>query len=248
MTSNRKQSRAFTILEILAVIAVVGVLISILLPALANARNAARFTGSLANHRTIIQTLSIYTHDHRDMHPYLLASAFTHLEFPPTPMGPHAGLSPRGHEQYWMMALTRHSPDILPLLYPDRGHFQWQKERDDERGVITGCFKPTATLFAAPDYFSETIPPQWNHLRPTRAHEIASPSAKMLTYDWSSAWLNSERNIEDPARTRLTYGFADASASVFLEDQLDAPYVNRSTVLHAGPGFTTVNGLAGRDR
>ena len=243
-----RPSRAFTLLELLAAVAVVAVLVSLLLPALSGVRRSARFAGSLANHRTIIQSLAIYTHDHRDGHPYLLATELAHLERPPAPMGPHGGLSPGGHERHWMMALTRHSPDILPLLYPDRGHFQWQKERDDERRVITGCFFPTATLFAAPEYFSETVPPRWNHLRPTRSREIAFPSAKMLTYDWSSVWLNSERDIEDPARTRLTYAFADGSARVYLEDQLDGSFVQRTTVYHTGPGFTTTNGLAGRDR
>lgn len=243
-----RPSRAFTLLELLAAIAVVAVLIAILLPSIAGARRTARFSSSLANSRTIVQTLSIYTQDHRDAHPYLLASELAHLERPPTPMGPHDGAPPREQERYWMMALTRHSPDIAPLLYPDLGHFQWQKERDEERRVITGCFFPTATLFAAPDYFSQTIPPRWNQLRPTRAHEIAAPSAKMLVYDWSSAWLNPEADLEDPARTRLTYAFADASAAVFLEDRFDAPFVSRSTVYQAGPGFTTVNGLAGRDR
>lgn len=243
-----RPTRAFTLLEILAAVAVVAVLISFLLPALSGVRRSAQFSSSLANHRTVIQTLAIYTHDHRDEHPYLLASELAHLERPPAPMGPKGGLSPGGHERYWMMALTRHSPDILPLLYPDRGHFQWQKERDEPRRVITGCFFPTATLFAAPEYFSETVPPRWNHLRQTYFREIAYPSAKMLTYDWSSVWLNNERDIEDPARTRLTYGFADGSAVVYLEDRLAGPYVRRTTVYHTGPGFTTVNGLAGRDR
>jgi prepilin-type N-terminal cleavage/methylation domain-containing protein len=241
-------SRAFTLLELLAVIAVLGVLISILLPALSQVRASARFTGSLANQRTIIQTLSIYTQDHNDSHPYLLASELAHLDRPPAPMGPQGGLSPSAHEWHWMMAVNRHSPDVLPLLYPDLGHFQWQKERDEERAVITGAFFPTATLFAAPAYFSDTTPPQWSHLRPTRAQEIAYPSAKMLVYDWSSVWLNSERDIEDWTRTRVTYAFADASAAVFREGQLTGTSVSRSTVYHSGPGFTTTQGLAGRDR
>lgn len=248
MSNPSKPCRAFTILELLAVIAVIGVLISILLPALANTRNAARFTGSLANHRTILQSLAIYTKDHKDTHPYLLAAEFAHLDRPPMPMGPHAGAPLSTHEKHWMMALTRHSPDILPLLYPDRAHFQWQKERDEPQRLISGCFFATATLFAAPAYFSDSVPPQWAHLRPTRSHEIVSPSAKMLTYDWSSVWLNPDPGTEDPARIRLTYGFADTSAAVFTESTFNAPFVSRSTTYYDGPGHTTLQGLAGRDR
>lgn len=241
-------SRAFTLLELLAVIAVVGVLVSLLLPALSRARSTARFTSSLANQRTLIQTLSIYTQDHRDSHPYLLAAELAHLDRPPAPMGPQGGLSPGSHAWHWMMAVTRHSPGILPLLYPDRGHFQWQRERDEGRRVIPGAFFPTATLFAAPAYFSDTAPPQWAHLRATRAQEIAFPSAKMLTYDWSSVWLNPDPDSEDESRVRATYGYADGSAAVYAFAELTGAYVSRSTVYYEGPGHTTVDGLAGRDR
>lgn len=50
------------------------------------------------------------------------------------------------------------------------------------------------------------------------------------------------------ARTRLAYAFADASAAVFTEVRLDAPYVDRTIVCNGGSSFTIVNGLAGRDR
>ncbi len=246
MVTRRFPSRAFTLLELLAVVSVVGVLVAVLLPALAGARRSARFSSSLTNSRTVVQAVAVYTHDHRGTHPYLLAAEFAHLERPPAPMGPHAGAPPRIQERYWMVALARHSPDIRPLLYPDVAHFPWQWERDEPLGVLSGCFAPTATLFAAPDYFSETKPPRWAHLRPTRTQEIAFPSAKMLVWDWSSVWLNSDRDIEDDARTRMTHAFADGSAIVSPE--LTAPFVDRSTVYRGGPGFTTVNGLAGRDR
>lgn len=238
--------RAFTVLEIVTAVAVIGVLVAVLLPAMAGARRSARFAGSLASTRSVLQSLAIYTHDHRDTHPYLLASELDHLDRPPAPMGPQGGAPPSTHQRYWMMPLTRHSPDLVNLIYPDRAHFQWQLERDREAGVVSGCFQPTATMFAAPEYFSETVPPRWDHLRPTRAREVAFPSAKMLVYDWSSVWLNSDSDVEDHTRTRQTFGFADASAAVSLD--LTGPSVERSTVAIAGPGFTTTNGLTGRDR
>lgn len=246
MPNGPTPRRAFTVLEIIAAVAVVGVLAAILLPALAGGRRSARFAGSMADTRTVFQSLAIYTHDHQDTHPYLLASELAHAARPPEPMGPRGGAPPSTQHRHWMMALTRHSPDLLNLIYPDRAHFRWQLERDQEAGVVSGCFQPTAALFAAPEYFSETVPPRWDHLRPTRSREVAFPSAKMLVYDWSSVWLNSDRDIEDYARTRQTFGFADGSAIVSLD--LTGPYVERSTVAIAGPGFTTTNGLAGRDR
>lgn len=244
----RIPARAFTLLELLASIAVIGVLLSILLPTLSGARSAARFTGALANSRTMIQALTMYTADHRDTHPYLLASEFAHVERPPIPMGPQHGAPPYTQQQYWAMALARHTPDVLPLLYPDLGHFQWQKERDESRGLVSGCFIASATLFAAPTYFSDSVPPQWNHLRPTRSTEIVHPSAKMLTDDWSSVWLNPDPNSENDSLVRAAYGFADGSAAVYTFAQFNAPFVARNTVSRDGPGFTTLHGLAGRDR
>ncbi len=72
------------------------------------------------------------------------------------------------------------------------------------------------------------------------------PAAKMLVYDWSSVWLNRQRDIDADTNLRQTYGFADASAIVVPD--LSGPFVERSTAYMIAPGHTTTNGLHGRDR
>lgn len=52
--TNHRPTRAFTLLEIIAAVAVIAVLTAILLPAIASARRTARFSTSLANHRTVL--------------------------------------------------------------------------------------------------------------------------------------------------------------------------------------------------
>lgn len=59
--------RAFTLVELLVVIAIIALLVAILLPALANARKAARAAACLANLRSMGQGLTLYNSDHKDV-------------------------------------------------------------------------------------------------------------------------------------------------------------------------------------
>lgn len=56
---------AFSLIELLVVIGVIALLVSLLLPALASARRAARQTGCLSNVRSLEQAQMLYCHDYR---------------------------------------------------------------------------------------------------------------------------------------------------------------------------------------
>lgn len=60
-------SRAFTLIELLVVVSVIGLLVSILLPALSGARKQARSTRCLANLRVLGQGMTMYATTNRDM-------------------------------------------------------------------------------------------------------------------------------------------------------------------------------------
>jgi prepilin-type N-terminal cleavage/methylation domain-containing protein/prepilin-type processing-associated H-X9-DG protein len=62
--------RAFTLIELLVVIGIIALLVAILLPALGQARAAARLSRCLVNVRSIGQALTLYADEHRETFPH----------------------------------------------------------------------------------------------------------------------------------------------------------------------------------
>lgn len=64
--TNKLSTRGFTLIELLVVIAIIALLIGVLLPALAKARDSGRLTKCLANMRSFGQSTNMYALDNKD--------------------------------------------------------------------------------------------------------------------------------------------------------------------------------------
>lgn len=63
----RKHKNAFTLVELLVVVAIIALLISILLPSLSQARRSARTTVCASNQRQILIAITMYASEYRDL-------------------------------------------------------------------------------------------------------------------------------------------------------------------------------------
>ena len=242
----------FTLIELLVSIGIIALLIAIAIPAFAQVRRSSKRAVALSSSRQIMQMLANYTQANRDTHPYIVSGQLDGLDqFADEPLGPNQGLFPGIQANFWANLLVDQNPGLVDLIYPNIAFWPDMRERRQEEGIWRGAIIATNTIFAAPQYFSDTEPVQENQLRATRTHEIRFPSAKMIFYDWSSAWLSSQRLIEsDPDGLEIPqiYSFADGSAASIKGKDFNAPFVERGFTTRDGTGFTTVDGLAGRDR
>lgn len=122
--SPQRDGSGFTLVELLAVIAIVGILVAITLQVVGSTRERARASQSMANLRSIGQATALYAAEHKQVLPILSVN----WQFPYWCDAPAIGqylrpaytgewLDPDGRKIY-------RSPDFIDPLLPDGRHTQ----------------------------------------------------------------------------------------------------------------------------
>ena len=253
---------AFTLVEGLIVLGVLMILISLLLPALRQTRQAARDVSGLSNIRQIAVAVAGYTTDHSDVIPTVFAPlpAFSGVGDPAQTVEVD-GIRVGGwwFDNAWMYHLALR-PFLPPevLRAPEAPRARGRMSTSGARAVILPDYYLSDTFFALPSYWSRPTqfgPTQWGAQRMSR---VQFPSAKgllMQRHFYPEGIGGSGRSA--PQTEPRPIAWADLSASAeapanlrpgvphFFHTGLVAPLPITAV---GAPVIETEDGILGRDR
>ena len=241
--------RAFSLIELLVVIGVLGILISIIVPALRGARGVAGQTVCLSNLRGTGVTFGEYQAVNGGQFPFP-PDDFRYA--PPADIQTGTTISNR-----W--DITLHWPTVVAPLAPWREFFPswvcpgaqrgeggaWEADPDGIGGANTPSYFYSHTFIARPQLWSGSSGADASTLEPVWESDVVSPSAKVMLWDSEMAHLSATTPAQRDSRPLL---FADSHAAVHRVSEAFEPVQNP---LRAGasprPFNDTRDGVAGRD-
>ena len=239
-----REERAFTILELIAVIALVVLLLSLLAPVLHGAWNRAGSTRTLANLRTHASNTAAYTGDWGESFP-----AMTRHEDEIT----RVVVNGREYNlNYW-------SPTVMwPLAMLNEGYESNMAhpsliERDDEVAQPWGnwAYSYAASFLARPEFWNPRTREGVHQLASTRVSEVRFPAQKGLFVPFEDL-PSSTLDLQDQSR-RWRIGFVDASARAVPRGMLGEWYRSGEGGHGSGsssvgfPVTHTIDGIHGLD-
>ncbi|MCG3122841.1 MAG: hypothetical protein GIKADHBN_01244 [Phycisphaerales bacterium] len=232
---SRELSRGVTIIELVLVIALVGVLMSLAVPTITRTRHRAARLATLATIGSHAKVISAYASDHRDYFPAFTdpAATYTVLYVDDNP------IKLVYFDTYWSWHLAL-AKDTYGANWGN-GMFQ----EDGSGSAIVNSIWYSSSVGADPAFWNDTTrtgPTQW---RATRFHEVRYTSQKAVFFA-SKAWSNERR--------AAPLSFCDGSAEDVPAGRLVPGYPNGtgdwpgSGLAWPFPGMMTFDGVRGRDR
>ena len=237
--ATRSHARAFSIIELMVVISIIGLLIAILLPALAGARASGRQVLALANARTLGQTFQTYLDAHDNAYPFapgvsdpnLGGDEVIFVEWYPqgTLIGTNdvfmlswawpgvvSSVAPWA-EHYATWVSPGKSTD-LPVQFDDRPDDGPDAEEDVS-------WRMSNAFLADPELFTEDATLDKRPFRAVRAGEVVFPAQKVLAWDTHLAYLSRRPDLRDghwDAPTPMLFVDGHAEAKNPLDAQAPA--------------------------
>jgi prepilin-type N-terminal cleavage/methylation domain-containing protein len=245
--------RAFTLLETLLAVALVGVLVATLAPSLAGARRAGHRAAALALLRTHAGVFSAYTAEWKDVYPYFTDPAAT---WTIVRCGDVAdSLQYFAASDAWPIALAGHG-------YYDGEcfHRSFNPPGALKHGWPWTPIMYSSTCIAHPRFWNpatRTGPDQWV---PVRTDQVLYPAKKGLflnlaMFERIPRGIPGSQYTGPPPRPDrgAEVGFCDGSAAWWRYERLNVPYRTgegywEGSVHYAGrPVLHTIDGVRGRD-
>ncbi len=221
---SRGKTLGVTLIEVLVVIAIVGVLIGITVPALRGARGAGGAVVSLANLRSLGMSLAHYAEANAGRYPFIRGGE------PVTVAPPEEGrpLLQCGFAPHWL--LEGMWPVLMHDVAPWPEHFQswFSPGLMRQRMWPMGCglapdsrgdggwvsYRYSNSFIAAPRVWSGLGDATEDDIRPVQTSEVDHPSSKVVMYDHDMAYHRDDLTISTPRPVLLADG-----AAVFRPDQ-----------------------------
>ncbi|MEZ6317219.1 MAG: prepilin-type N-terminal cleavage/methylation domain-containing protein [Phycisphaerales bacterium] len=240
-------ARAFALVELLVVIAVIAVVLSVALPALGHALSTSRSHRLAAQERQVFAALEMYVTDAGESYPYFGVRG-----------DPYGGMTigeqvlDQGdyfQTQRWYWATV-----LVPGYVPERSALEPAGREEALRrrglgGLIGASAMLTSTVAADPSFFTPgPKDPGWSlgRFRGVRRTELRFPSAKGVLVSFYGGPGGEAELVGERGGYPLIFG--DGSGGLFTREELDRmPTVDRAPLAVLGV-HATPDGIAGRDR
>ncbi len=237
--------RAFSLVELLVTIGVIGVLMALLLPALGSAKREANVTAELATQRQSELVLNAYLIDHNGAYPYwgepgtFYASLRWEQELiseqhwdQPLHWGLY--LHSLGYEGWASLGSRAHAGAFEVIRQGDCPTCRWE---------YASAHMLTNTVFAEPAFWSEDTPPDKRHHRGMRESHLVHPALKGVIIlrggfgPRAKAWGLERRLVH----------FGDGHGSAVKTSELTDGVHRGGLHMDGQPVHSTPEGVSGRD-